>query len=311
MAAKSGNAGSRGGGARRDDRSGLRVTSAGRAAGRANARRVYPVFNRASLTESRGEYRFLPHRHPGYEVIVVKRGVYRAGLNGERFALRPGQGLVAKPGDLHEDLCRPPLVYFAVNFELSSGLEGEPESPALFAPGVAPGLQIFRMDEHRAWPLVRRIGEESRAPDELSAHVQDALLLEFFWMLLRALPREGISELFLDISLSQAFPAQLMRVFRANLATPLDLPEMARLMGTSESTLSHKCRRLLGVSPARAFLRCRMERAAALLTSTSLAVKEVAFQLGFEDQFAFSRAFRRQFGKAPSEMRAEGVGEGR
>ena len=303
MAARSEGTGTRSPSRPGGDRSGLRVTSAGRAAGRANARRVYPVFNRASLTESRGEYRFLPHRHPGYEVIVVKRGVYRAGLNGERFALRPGQGLVAKPGDLHEDLCRPPLVYFAVGFELVSDLEAAPEPPALFAPAVAPAMQLFRVDLATAWPLVRRIQEEAGRPDEFSAHVQDALLLEFFWMLLRALPREGISELFLDISLSQAFPAQLMRVFRANLSRALDLAEMARLLGTSRSTLSHKCRSLLGVTPARAFNRCRMERAAQLLRNTSLRVKEVAFRLGFEDQFAFSRAFRRHFGRAPSDLR--------
>jgi AraC-like DNA-binding protein len=288
-----------------DDRSGLRVTSAGRAAGRTNARRVYPVFNRAALTESRGEYHFRPHRHPGYEVIVVRRGVYRAGLNGEPFALRPGQGLVAKPGDLHEDICRPPLVYFAVGFELVSDLEAAPEPPALFAPGVAPSLQVFRVDLTSAWPLVRRIQEEAGRPDEFSAHVQDALLLEFFWMLLRALPREAVSDLFLDLSLSQAFPAQLMRVFRANLSRSLNLAEMARLMGISRSTLSHKCRSLLGVSPARAFNRCRMERGAQLLCNTSLQVKEVAFRLGFEDQFAFSRAFRRHFGQSPSDLREE------
>ncbi len=282
---------------------GLHTTRTGRATGRANVRHVYPVFVGASLVESRGDYRFRPHRHSGYEVIVVKRGVYRAELNGEPFSLARGQGLVAKPGDLHEDSCRPPLVYFAVHFDLASGLESDPNPPALFASGAPAAMQAFRMDERRAWPLVRRIQDESHAPDELSAHVQDALLLEFFWLLVRALPREAVSGTFLDISSTVAFPAQLARVFRANLARPLDLPEMARLMGTSESTLSHKCRKLLGVTPAKAFLRCRMERAATLLANTSLTVKEVAFHLGFEDPFAFSRAFRRQFGRAPSEFR--------
>jgi len=264
---------------------------------------VFPVFGSISLVESRGEHEFRPHRHDGYEVIVVRRGVYRAELGGQSFRLTRGQGLVAKPGDTHRDFCQPPLVYFAVNFELSSGLEGDPARPGLFAPGVTPAMQIFRMDERRAWPLVRQILDESQAPDELTAHVQDALLLTFFWRLVRALPREAVSEAFLDLSSSRAFPAQLQRVFRANLSRPLDLPGMARLMGVSESSLSHKCRRLLGVTPAKAFLRCRMERAAMLLASTSLAVKEVAFELGFEDPFAFSRAFRRHFGKSPSEGR--------
>jgi AraC family transcriptional activator of pobA len=51
-----------------------------------------------------------------------------------------------------------------------------------------------------------------------------------------------------------------------------------------------------------------MLEAARLLRFTDLTVGEVAFRAGFEDQLYFSRAFKRQYGQAPSAYRRAGTG---
>ena len=43
---------------------------------------------------------------------------------------------------------------------------------------------------------------------------------------------------------------------------------------------------------------------ARLLRFTDLAVGEVAFHIGFDDQFYFSRAFKRRYGESPLAYRA-------
>jgi len=60
--------------------------------------------------------------------------------------------------------------------------------------------------------------------------------------------------------------------------------------------------------PARFLQHLRLSRAAELLQTTDLMVKEVAGQLGFSDPFHFSRAFRRAFGTPPESMRGGGSG---
>jgi transcriptional regulator GlxA family with amidase domain len=47
----------------------------------------------------------------------------------------------------------------------------------------------------------------------------------------------------------------------------------------------------------------RAQRSAFLLRTTTLAVREVAAQVGFEDPFHFSRFFKRQMGVSPREYR--------
>ena len=285
------------------NRDNLRTRSVPRATGRDDVRRITPVFSRIGINESTGDYEFGKHVHPNYEVILVDRGVYRCAVNGRELELHEGEGVVVKPGDEHRDFCKPPLVYLAVGFTLEPDLARSGSAPGLFAPDVEPELQRFAMDRAVVRPIFAAIQAEADEPDALSAHLQDALLLQFFWRLVRALPDEAVSSAFLDITYRQAFPAQLMRVFRSNLGRSLSLREMAELMGISESSLSHKCKSVLGTSPAKAFMKAKLERAMQLLKNTSLLVKEVAHELGFEDQYAFTRAFTREFGKSPTACR--------
>ncbi len=46
--------------------------------------------------------------------------------------------------------------------------------------------------------------------------------------------------------------------------------------------------------------------AARLLRFSDLSIKEIAARLGFGDQFAFSKAFKRQRGEAPLDFRGRG-----
>ena len=43
----------------------------------------------------------------------------------------------------------------------------------------------------------------------------------------------------------------------------------------------------------------KMHKAASLLVSTSLSVKEIANNVGYEDQLVFSKAFKKKFGMSP------------
>ena len=49
-----------------------------------------------------------------------------------------------------------------------------------------------------------------------------------------------------------------------------------------------------------------MQKAKSLLENgLSMSVKEVAYKVGFEDQFHFSRSFKKFFGIPPSQLRSK------
>lgn len=95
---------------------------------------------------------------------------------------------------------------------------------------------------------------------------------------------------------------------RAEVRAGLDLGmpgirSVARALGTSDRTLRRRLREA-DTSYAAIVESVRLDRARELLATTDRSMTSIAFDLGFAHPTAFSRAFRRQVGAAPSTWRA-------
>lgn len=88
-----------------------------------------------------------------------------------------------------------------------------------------------------------------------------------------------------------------------NLDRPLSVAEIAGAVQLSSSRLSHLFGQQLGTSPARFAESRRIERAQALLESSSLPIGAIAQTVGFASQFHFATRFRAVAGTSPSEWR--------
>jgi AraC-like DNA-binding protein len=75
-------------------------------------------------------------------------------------------------------------------------------------------------------------------------------------------------------------------------------------VGASRSSLDDRFRRVLGLSPIRYLTAWRMHLATDLLATTELSISTIARRVGYTSEDAFSRAFKRERGVAPSRWRA-------
>jgi len=78
---------------------------------------------------------------------------------------------------------------------------------------------------------------------------------------------------------------------------------MARSLGMSQSSFCHKSRRILGLSPVKALMKIKMDHALHFLTHTSMSIKEISADFGFENPYHFSRTFKKYTGRPPSSFR--------
>ena len=81
--------------------------------------------------------------------------------------------------------------------------------------------------------------------------------------------------------------------------------DLAAAANVSRSLLDERFRDALGRSPIRYLTDWRLHVAKDLLASTSLGVAAVARHVGYDSEAAFSRAFKRAYGRAPAHWRAE------
>jgi len=284
-----------------DKRTRLSVKSFERAPERELPGALVPRFTGIRNVRVKGDYIYPRHQHADYQIILVTAGKYVCTVNDVDMTLARNTGLVVKPGDWHSDFCTRPLQYFALQFTFRTDPNSVDRCP-FFADDVAPTDQCFEAPR-RIWRIAHQLQSEARTADPVSPHIQDALCLELFWRVARALPPGAISDAFLSASLDRALPDRLQRLFRDHLDGALSVDEMAKALGMSRSSLAHKTKAVLGVPPARAFLEFKMNRARHHLEHTEMPMKEIAFRLGFRDPYHFSRAFKRVFGKSPSSFR--------
>ncbi|MEL6773004.1 MAG: helix-turn-helix transcriptional regulator, partial [Bacteroidota bacterium] len=93
-------------------------------------------------------------------------------------------------------------------------------------------------------------------------------------------------------------------VIEARFAEPLAVADIAREAALSEYHLIRSFKRVFGTTPYRYLLDRRLEAAALLLRTSERSVTEVAYEVGFSDLAAFSKAFKKHHGVAPSRLAA-------
>jgi AraC-like DNA-binding protein/mannose-6-phosphate isomerase-like protein (cupin superfamily) len=90
-----------------------------------------------------------------------------------------------------------------------------------------------------------------------------------------------------------------------NLHRRPELREVASLVSLSPGRISKLFAEQMGISLRDYAIGARLERARELLTETSMTSGQIAAALGYHDPFLFSRQFKRWYGRAPSQYRAD------
>ncbi|CAG7646475.1 AraC family transcriptional regulator [Paenibacillus allorhizosphaerae] len=82
--------------------------------------------------------------------------------------------------------------------------------------------------------------------------------------------------------------------------SPLSIEQLAKLAGISTGHYSREFKRLFGFSPKEYIIRVKMNHAKELLGASEFNLTEISKLVGYEDEFYFSRVFKRITGITPS-----------
>lgn len=170
--------------------------------------------------------------------------------------------------------------------------------PLLRWPALEPGLMVRPLDERAgaardaAEELVRHARSRSEAGRALAANALDRLLL------LGALSGSTAAA-------AEPSPpiAEAVAILEQQLTGKVAVPELARAVKMSVSSLAHRFRAEMGESPAAYHERLRLRKARELLLTTNRRVKEIATLTGFRDPYSFSARCRRRTGQSPRDYR--------
>jgi AraC family transcriptional regulator len=99
---------------------------------------------------------------------------------------------------------------------------------------------------------------------------------------------------------------RLEEYWRAHLADPVSLSDMAGLLGCGTFQLIRLTKRTRGDTPMRLLTNMRLDAAERLLRDESMTERQVALACGYANPAHFANAFRRRFGATPKRFRPGG-----
>ncbi|MEI2555791.1 AraC family transcriptional regulator [Acinetobacter pittii] len=145
------------------------------------------------------------------------------------------------------------------------------------------------------------IREESLGSELMTSHLAQIMLLQVlrFWL--------GPGQTRFTGWLAALSDQRLIRSMNAiheKLIYPWKVAELAAIAGMSRTTFTQHFTKVVGQSPFNYLTNWRMQLAADMLLRSERKVINIAFDVGYQSEAAFSTAFKRRYGCSPTQYRA-------
>lgn len=244
------------------------------------------------------------HNHPFVGVYVALQGKAAFDLEKKRYVFEPPMLAVLEKGVVHSE----------------ARLAGSTGHAMLWMYGAEASM-IAAVSRYRAdegWDIPFRYSLRSRFVRRLFDRLTgDANMSPDLLEPVRAELMAVLGELHLRESTIQKPTAQkeswrwhehMLRQIRAfldaNLDQKLRIEDLAGMARLSPNYLNRLFREWTGEGLHSYLIRKRMEKALTLCSESSLLIKEIAAEVGYEDELYFSRAFKRHHGRSPREVKS-------
>jgi AraC-like DNA-binding protein len=146
--------------------------------------------------------------------------------------------------------------------------------------------------------LVGELTEPRPGTDAAVPALLDTLLLFVLRSWYERAETSGWAGAFADPAVSAA-----LRAIHADPARAWTVPELSAMAGVSRATLARRFAATVGEAPLAYLTRWRMLTAARLLRETDLPIAALAHRVGYGSEFAFAKAFKREYAMAPGRYR--------
>lgn len=230
--------------------------------------------------------------------ILSGKGVYRAKAQGQsaEYHLHKGQAFLIEPNHIvhYSADGNDPWEYAWIEFD---GLKAK---EFLSHAGLSHGCPIFNASTENGWleafsPLLYMLGH----PDMLPAQTMGYAYL-FFGSLMehsataRPLPRDDIKKFYV-----QSTAGYIENHYMENIT----IEDIAAHLGLNRCYFSKLFKKMTQKSPQEFLITYRIHKACEYLRFTDLTIAEIANQVGYPNQFHFTRAFKSIMQLPPNEWR--------
>jgi AraC-like DNA-binding protein len=233
-------------------------------------------------------------------LCLILQGRKQVSIGDETLSFGPGECLlVSHDLPVYSSVTKAP--YLALVFEVDiTAIRKLYDDVADALPGDGPARSA---QTHRASPalldaLLRYI---ALADSPTEAKVLGPLTSKEIHLRLLMAPFGGMLRLLIRHDSNESAIARAIGYIRADIRSPITIPDLARKVGMSASSFHTHFKRTTATTPLQYQKELRLLEARRLLKVGSASVTTVSYEVGYESPSQFSREYTRKFGVAPSQ----------
>jgi AraC-like DNA-binding protein len=275
---------------------------------------------------------------PGAEHLVLYHLVIEGGAvieltDGKSIALQAGDVVVFPHGDAHHMSSAKGLSLPFPNYGISGKIQARDLAPLQAGGGgeisrfvcgyltcdphlcqpILSGLPAafkvnIRSDRSGHWlessimHLVDEAASGRVGSEAMLAKLSETLFVDTLRRYVSALPEQQVGWL---AGARDPIVGKSLALLHSRVAHPWTIADLADEVGISRSALVERFTRYLAEPPMTYLTRWRLQLALKSLERTSRGVADIAANVGYESEAAFSRAFKREFGEPPGRYRTQ------
>lgn len=252
------------------------------------------------------------HWHDEMELLVLTSGSVRFKTLSDEFIIKKGEGLFFNSGVLHAawEYDSKEILFHSIVFHprLIGGYEGSIFWEKYLDPLLAdPSLKALHFTRNISWQkeILRLIEDSWQAGYYEKKEYEFTVRANLSHIIALILSQNDPSKL--PLSEKQLRDNQRMKLMlqyiEAHLADSIEITDIADTALISVSECLRCFKHSIGTTPIQYVKQLRIQRAAELLTYTTLSITEVAIECGFQEMSYFSKTFRQTHGCTPTEFR--------
>jgi len=262
----------------------------------------FSFFQLIKCDQIHGEWEWKPQLISEYQLIYVKKGEGELSIDDIPYFLKPGKCFLLQPGKLvkWEKFHKGSLCFYQITFQClklrshrkinEEKIYQKHDQPLSFSDEfvIKSNSTVIRLIE-KLYKLYIQKQEDV---------LYDFRLQKSFYDLLDFVFEEALS---IDEDKHDTSKAIQMTInyMKKNFKEPITREKLAKLAGLSPSYYSYAFKKEIGMSPIEFLHNVRIEKAKKLLVSTNDKLKVISQNVGFNDEFYFSRIFKKRLGVSP------------
>ncbi|NML21412.1 helix-turn-helix domain-containing protein [Pseudoflavitalea sp. G-6-1-2] len=241
------------------------------------------------------------HRHDYYHMMVIERGegVHEIDFNSHKITNRTI--FFIRPGQVHQLQLKADSTGYMLQFgaEFTSGRE----KAAGKLLRSASNKSYYQLDAASFSKLSNLLGETLQEYTDKNSRYEDVIRANLDVLLISLLRMQNNPTTTSENSLQQEQLDKFLELLEANITEVKQVSAYAGMMNLSPYQLNSITRQMLGKNSSEVLNDYVILESKRYLLATDSQIKEIAWQLGYEDPSYFVRFFKKHTGYSPADFR--------